>query len=505
MKVLHLNTDMSTGGAPKAAYRIMQAQRAAGLDASMLVKWQKDGSYDHVANVNIHAKSRNAQAEAALKMIQDYYIAKNRTDWNTYYSLGYAGLDLSILTDVQKSDIYNLHWVANYLSPVSISRLLKLGKPVVWTLHDERPFTGGPHYIYESDNTWNFDEREDQLVDDPFGLAKLNLLDQLHLYEPKNLVVVSPSRWLAERAKQSRIFREHKITVIPNAHDTSIFKPQNRQLVRAKFKIPLFAKVILIAARNNNERRKGFDEAAQVVQALKEAPELRKMIEEEKIALMVVGETNDQLKELPFPVYDTGLIKDEQLLAEAYSCADIMLFTTLAENFSNMMCEAMASGTTVIGFDVGGNRDVIQPGVNGELVPKGDVKALTQKLMNLLLDDSMILRYSDSAAEFVNLNFSYEKVASKYKALYEQLVQEFPGAGRPKDTYEANHTYKLGRNLEQKMPEIIAYTKQTYATQMAEDKQSRSILGRVKSAVQPLISLIPDPIKEKIKSLLLTK
>ena len=53
--------------------------------------------------------------------------------------------DLSAHASVQWADVINLHWLAGMLS-AAIAAVQALRKPVVWTLHDQFPFTGGCHY-----------------------------------------------------------------------------------------------------------------------------------------------------------------------------------------------------------------------------------------------------------------------------------------------------------------------------------------------------------------------
>src|SRR5690606_6773811 len=45
-------------------------------------------------------------------------------------------------------DIVNLHWVARFVDFTSFFSHVPVRTPVVWTLHDMNPFTGGCHYSY---------------------------------------------------------------------------------------------------------------------------------------------------------------------------------------------------------------------------------------------------------------------------------------------------------------------------------------------------------------------
>src|SRR5690606_41352063 len=63
------------------------------------------------------------------------------------FSPAISGINTTNNRLILEADIIHLHWVNfGLLSIDSIGDLLKLGKPVVWTLHDMWPFTGGCHH-----------------------------------------------------------------------------------------------------------------------------------------------------------------------------------------------------------------------------------------------------------------------------------------------------------------------------------------------------------------------
>jgi glycosyltransferase involved in cell wall biosynthesis len=69
---------------------------------------------------------------------------------------------------------------------------------------------------------------------------------------------------------------------------------------------------------------------------------------------------------------------------EWYRSADVFALTSDFDNSPNVVLEAMATGLPIVATDVGGLRDFITPGRNGELVPKGDAAAMAAALTELL-------------------------------------------------------------------------------------------------------------------------
>jgi glycosyltransferase involved in cell wall biosynthesis len=66
-------------------------------------------------------------------------------------------------------------------------------------------------------------------------------------------------------------------------------------------------------------------------------------------------------------VYFTGPIVDEALLAEYYRGADVFIFPSLLDTLGMVQLESIRCGTPVVGFNVSGPKDIIEPGITGYL------------------------------------------------------------------------------------------------------------------------------------------
>ncbi len=70
-------------------------------------------------------------------------------------------------------------------------------------------------------------------------------------------------------------------------------------------------------------------------------------------------------------------------IPEVMGILDCFVLPSLAEGISNTILEAMASGLPVIATDVGGNADLVTPGITGQIVPAGDPEALAHQIVQL--------------------------------------------------------------------------------------------------------------------------
>jgi len=194
MKVVHISTYDTAGGAARAAYRLHRGLRDGGVDSRMLVRYKRSDDPFVATAAPGTASKEEEQAFFCQAAIQDQAINANRTEIsNTLFSISYPGYDLSAASLIREADVIHLHWICYYQSPMTIKSLLDLGKPVVWTLHDQWAFTGGCHYSAGCSGYERGCEACPQLRDDPFGLAAALLSDKKELRMTNSADFVLPA------------------------------------------------------------------------------------------------------------------------------------------------------------------------------------------------------------------------------------------------------------------------------------------------------------------------
>jgi sugar transferase (PEP-CTERM/EpsH1 system associated) len=113
---------------------------------------------------------------------------------------------------------------------------------------------------------------------------------------------------------------------------------------------------------------------------------------------------------------------------ELMRAMDLFIVPSLAEGICNTLLEAMATGLPVIATAVGGNPDLVQPGVTGSLVPAGDPKALAAAMAAVLSDDAQRQHMGRAARARAEREFSLEAMVQGYLQVYHKALGSAAGA-----------------------------------------------------------------------------
>jgi glycosyltransferase involved in cell wall biosynthesis len=422
MKIALFSTFDRRGGAALAALRLHKGLRLLEQESWMLVK-EKSGQDFYVRPMDLPARKIRKE-EAVFRLIEQQVFSEKRTALsNTRFSLPYPGYDLSKTDVVKLTDIVNLHWVALYQSIESVAALLESGKPVVWTLHDMNPFSGGCHY-----SAGCLGYRRDcldcpQLGENPLQLPAKILQVKRKLWR-RNLTIVTPSRWLAECARQSSVFRDFRVEVIPNSLETDVFFPRDKSAAKEALGLDRKQLVLLFSTYSDKEKRKGFKELVRALQRCLKNTRFRELAAKGAIQILNLGPAQDKIAEQDFAVRDLGVINGMDKVAAIYAAADIFVMPSLEENLANAMLEALACATPVLGFDVGGTPDMIQNGVTGFLVPVSDSDKFAERLLELVFNQPLREQMGENGRRLIESKFKLQDQAVNYLELFRDLVKK---------------------------------------------------------------------------------
>ncbi len=111
-----------------------------------------------------------------------------------------------------------------------------------------------------------------------------------------------------------------------------------------------------------------------------------------------------------------------EALEKAYARANLFVFPSRHEGMPNAVLEAMSSGLPVIGSQIAGNEELIDPGVTGVLVPTEDVPALRDALAVLVADAVLRRTMGQAARRRVEMSFTWRAAAEQYLQILSTAV-----------------------------------------------------------------------------------
>lgn len=109
--------------------------------------------------------------------------------------------------------------------------------------------------------------------------------------------------------------------------------------------------------------------------------------------------------------------------------SDVFVLLPRAEAFGNVFAEALSSGLPVVGSAVGGVKDLVEPGVNGLLVPPDDPEAAAAAIARLA-DDELRRELGRRSRALAEELLSWEAVSRSYLTLYRELCERRTAADR---------------------------------------------------------------------------
>lgn len=232
-------------------------------------------------------------------------------------------------------------------------------------------------------------------------------------------IITVSSALKEELSKQQRITAEKMVTIYNGLAIDQFCPAQGDECLKEKLGFSSRNLVVGTVARLIPEKGIQYflESAVQIKNARKGQP----------IGFLIVGdgpfrpvlEKQAQRLDLGQQVFFTGY-KEE--IKELLSIVDIFVLPSLSEGLGIALLEAMAMGKPVIGSQVGGIPEVIQPGVNGYLFPPADFICLTEAILQLVDNPLARFRMGQEGRRIVEEKFSLQKMVESIEDLYCELM-----------------------------------------------------------------------------------
>jgi len=410
LNILHVVAGNLNLGAARGALWLHKGMLQNGQNSFLLTNSILSEDYENVTSISNTKKEKilNFIKNKIDKSLKNFYFKSKKG----IFSSGWIGSDITKLEVYKKCDIINFHWINNGFININLFR--KIDKPIVWTIRDMWPFTGGCHYAMECDN---FITNCGNCI---FLNSKNNLDASRIIHNRKkkfyrnDISIVAISNWLAEQAKKSDLLKENKIRMIANNIDTNIFFPFDKSISRNKLEINTEKKIILFGAINMNNEWKGFNKLLKAFDH----------IDRKKYYLCTFGKgETKQISNLGFEVFNFGFINNDSTMRLIYSMADVFVAPSLLEAFGKTIVEAMSCGTPVVCFDATGPKDLVDHKVNGYKAVPFSSKDIANGINWICFHKNYNQIKENAISKAVN-NYDNVNIALSYIELYKEILNK---------------------------------------------------------------------------------
>ena len=395
------------------AIRLAKALNQEGVGTQLIAKESPiEEVYLYKPNFIHRMFTRRLRNYALKYFIFNQYPQKKALPWSTIL------MAENPLEKIDKSiNIVHLDWIANNF--VDIKKLKSIKVPIVWTLHDVWPLTGGCHCNLNC-NKWitgcgvcpQLCSSDIKDISHYSWKTKDKSLNTI-----KNLTVIAPSKWLTSMAKKSTFFKNAKVVNIPNAVDINLFRNNAKNKAKNFFGIPSNKNVILFGANSFIKATyKGLD-------LLLEALKIIKNLSEEDYHLLLFGDSKipHDFSGLNFEITLSGRLDTEKQLVNVYNAADVFVGPSRQDNFPSTFLEASACAIPCVGFDVGGIPEIVEHQKTGYIAKSFDTSDLAKGIIWCTENNQNNELGLSARTKIVN-NFSFDIIAKKHKELYRGII-----------------------------------------------------------------------------------
>jgi glycosyltransferase involved in cell wall biosynthesis len=400
MKVVHFFSGNPNSGAASGALNLLSGL----VNENLEIKIFNDKFDFYIEKKNIYYKPNK------FKILKSFLF--NILDRLSFLSLskkikfsnGFIGkLPLSI-NEINKFDILHLHWINN--GYFNLNNLAEIKIPIVWTIRDMWPFTGGCHYSLKCKNFYEECKKCPSIKYLEFGEDKIKnlFLKKSIVYRNKNINFVSISKWLESEMKKSKLLRKQKIFQIYNSVDDKNFFQENLETSRKELNLPDNKFIILIGSQNFNDEIKDNNKIEEIIKKL-----------DDKFLVVSFGNVKRKIK----GVKNFGFVSDKKILRKIYSSANLFISFAKQEAFGKTIVESIMCNTPVLAKDNLSSREIIDHKLNGFLVKDEDYIGGINWIKENFDFNKNYLRLK------ISNNFTINHISGEYLKLYKNILSNY--------------------------------------------------------------------------------
>lgn len=369
IRVVHLSTS-SEGGAGLAARRLNQALNAVDFESIFLSLSSKN---------YLAGEDELTVARSLYQRIISFIYVRFQRNFSTKVDFSPLSKSVINVSDIKikyppESTILHIHNWFNMLSLKSIAKFHDLGYKIVFTIHDERLFTGGCHYSLDC-SKFTTECKKCPLVNSKYNKIIQNSFNKLKYSISRlgdEIVVIAPSMWIKERAKSSTILKNIRIVHIPN----SLGNFGNDYVIKPKMKLK--EKIVLGIASYDP---KSYLKYGDLISTFTQKSAFNK-------------------------VYNLIFLRDFMDPALFWNEIDFLLVLSRIDNSPNVIHEAKKFNIPIVATSVGGISELLIPEYD-LILEQNDLSvemliAMKDEMIKRLNDKSLILKSKNKFETHIN-------------------------------------------------------------------------------------------------------
>lgn len=411
LNIIHLGYSDIYGGASIAMLRIHEAvSTLEGVQSKIAVIHKVDENNSDIISLS-HSFFEKLWCYFRVRIAYKVVNILQKTNNKSGRSINYFPSSVVNKLNSLNPDIVHMHWIGN--ETIKIEDLPKIKAKIVWTFHDQWAYLGAEHtdinrsqrFITGYKHTKSF-----KSVD----IDRFTWERKLKTFKKKTIIPIAVSKWIAEDASKSYLWKNHEIDIINNPIEINQWEVRNKGLSKKVFKIEDPETLVLAFGAINclNDKLKGYD---LFYGALMHLSSLNK-----KIVCLVFG--NDQVRidivNNNLKILFLGYVNSLNMLNDIYSAADVTVVPSYFESFGQVALESILCGTPVACFRTSGLLDIVTNEENGFLAEPYDSHSLY-----LSITEAAKIRLTTEYIKNFSEKFSYPKIGEQYFNLYNKIVR----------------------------------------------------------------------------------
>lgn len=408
MKIIHISTGITGGGAGIAALRLHQhLMKESDIQSQFVQRFPVDPEFATANNIHTVGTGRSL----IIRALKKYNLHAEHFHWvklNKYpkdyeiATFATTSYRLEQLPIIQDADIIHLHWISEFLNYPTFFKNIK--QPIIWTLHDINPFMGMFHF--ESDRIKNIEKYGD--IDEQVRNIKIKAINK-----KDNIHIVCLSEWMKKQSEASVALGRYPHYLIPNGLDFSNYPVIDKTYAKQKIGVSNGAKTLIVVGTHLSNIQKGFPMFFDAVDKM----------ERSDFQVISIGQLPKNMKiraDINHIHFDK--ITDISALNLLYSAADLTVIPSKEDNLPNVMLESFANSTPVMSFSNGGMAEHVKTGMNGILLFEIGIEALAKGINDFLNNKYIFER--KAIRDYAINTFSDTLQTQKYIQLYKDILNK---------------------------------------------------------------------------------